>query len=792
MRSLYLIIAIAIGLMALGCSGSGSVDPVMPDPNSAGTPEITGQIDVPSPTNRYLWGFWNIHIDENGVGEVVYERGAQNHFNVVRLLEIAPCTSCLTLSNFIFLPNDEIRVDLSLKHPFASHKKFTGFDVRGIMVTNSDYTFPESGRTVAFGVDMPTMLNADGYTSLFNPTEYPEDTAPFPMLGYIQGKYTTWENLTATLNPYLAYEYDAPRRIFNAGQGSTRTVQIHSIHKPFEFGYAVDASWLPIEEPVIDPLTQFPPEANAMEAYSVMVMVDKADLTTSPGTTAGVTAIIQDHQGLETITGVSVETPDLYDGTVDLAYDHSDVTGHVYTGTIVNEKAADLGSHPLLVRVTDSDTDGNLGVVDAWQVFDLDITNMGTSPPVAIAIADTYTQYVGGEIEFSDDGSYDPDGGAILVYEWDWDNDGTFDEVGATLNHSWDTEGVYLVQFRVTDDESEMDTLDDPLEINIEGQVGHITGIVRNGLDYEPLANATAETLDGGYQADTTEIDGIYELFNLPPGQVTIDFSCPGFIPASANFEIIGGETTVGDVVLLAPENPETGNLTGNVTDATNGTDLNLVTLDLREGINNLTGPIIDTTITNTNGLYNFMDHQAGSYTIAAYKDGYHDVDINVAVIGGQTTTNDLTMSPVLGEGEIRIVLTWAEDPRDLDSHLLTPEIEGQKYHIAFYELGDKYNPPYADLDWDDVTSFGPETVTIMQLFPGRYKYFVHHWAGDGQITTTSDAHVVVYDWSGMIAEFNAPQTGEYGLWWDVFNMDGTTGDIDIINEIVQSEPTWP
>jgi len=32
---------------------------------------------------------------------------------------------------------------------------------------------------------------------------------------------------------------------------------------------------------------------------------------------------------------------------------------------------------------------------------------------------------------FYDDGSYDPDGGLIVKYEWDWNNDLVFDEEGS-------------------------------------------------------------------------------------------------------------------------------------------------------------------------------------------------------------------------------------------------------------------------------------------------------------------------------------------------------------------------
>jgi hypothetical protein len=51
--------------------------------------------------------------------------------------------------------------------------------------------------------------------------------------------------------------------------------------------------------------------------------------------------------------------------------------------------------------------------------------------------------------------SYDSDGN-IILYEWDWDNDGVYDEADTTpfTNHSWDGPGSYTVTLRVTDNGS--------------------------------------------------------------------------------------------------------------------------------------------------------------------------------------------------------------------------------------------------------------------------------------------------------------------------------------------------
>jgi hypothetical protein len=104
----------------------------------------------------------------------------------------------------------------------------------------------------------------------------------------------------------------------------------------------------------------------------------------------------------------------------------------------------------------------------------LDITIIqGNLPPIASADAEPKQQAAGQQVHFFDTGSNDPDGGDIWKYEWDWNNDGTYDQVGPDLYHTWDTVGTYHVQFRVTDDESVVDTLDTPIEIIIGKPIPH-------------------------------------------------------------------------------------------------------------------------------------------------------------------------------------------------------------------------------------------------------------------------------------------------------------------------------
>lgn len=144
--------------------------------------------------------------------------------------------------------------------------------------------------------------------------------------------------------------------------------------------------------------------------------------------------------------------------------------------------------------------------------------------------------------------------------------------------------------------------------------------------------------------------------------------------------------------------------------------------------------------------------------------------------------TLNIPMSADVSEGELRIVLTWGADPEDLDSHLKTPSIEGSSYHIYYGNRGSLTSAPYAQLDQDVTNSFGPETITIADLFNGTYRYFVHRFSGSGTIAS-SGAEVRVYDENGLKQSVTPPSSGS-GDYWHVFNINGDDGSLNLINEI--------
>ncbi|NPD45281.1 MULTISPECIES: PKD domain-containing protein [unclassified Lentimicrobium] len=151
------------------------------------------------------------------------------------------------------------------------------------------------------------------------------------------------------------------------------------------------------------------------------------------------------------------------------------------------------------------------------------------------------------------------------------------------------------------------------------------------------------------------------------------------------------------------------------------------------------------------------------------------------------TVELNISLSPVLTGNEMRFVVNWGANPRDLDSHLRTPEIDGYSHHIYYSNKGNATDIPFAALDHDVTSGYGPETTTIYQFYNGVYHFYIYKFAGDGEITS-SDAVVQIYNQNGLIYTLQAPTTG-VGRFWYVGTIDGGSQGLNIINVIQETEP---
>lgn len=76
--------------------------------------------------------------------------------------------------------------------------------------------------------------------------------------------------------------------------------------------------------------------------------------------------------------------------------------------------------------------------------------------PVNVTFTYTHPVSAGEDVKFNASGSNhsSPDR-SFTSYEWDWDNDGVYEDAGIVANHSWSSPGTYTVTLRATDNEGE-------------------------------------------------------------------------------------------------------------------------------------------------------------------------------------------------------------------------------------------------------------------------------------------------------------------------------------------------
>ena len=154
-----------------------------------------------------------------------------------------------------------------------------------------------------------------------------------------------------------------------------------------------------------------------------------------------------------------------------------------------------------------------------------------------------------------------------------------------------------------------------------------------------------------------------------------------------------------------------------------------------------------------------------GELAVAFRAPGFISAEFGVEVMNG---------SPILDIHQIRMVLDWGEEPRDLDLHFVK---EGG-YHISFRDMH-TLSDGTGTLDRDDTHGYGPETITVREIGgTNRYECYVHNYSDRNDPESNALAHsratVKLYGEGRLLRVFQAPRNVE-GTTWHVFDfVDGS------------------
>ena len=280
--------AILLGLSISSCGGRGKVV----DPGLNPLP-MTGQSDqTVGGAKSSLWGLFDI-VGDPSTGRIIVTplRGVEFQANATKFLQPPSSPSNLLAVALVpgqsDIPNGLVACDVSIHHPFPG-TKFWGFDVRGIVMGQSAFQFK--------------LLNPDGYTRWWNPTEF---TTVGTIFGYTEGALAPKGPTPPSIcSPYKYFADSlgaedpmvispASRGVFTPNSPGVATrryiIQFPTVGgvPDFHFKYAITASWEAPDGSAPWSVDKFPITANQAEAYQISILDVGSTLYNEKGNAGG-------------------------------------------------------------------------------------------------------------------------------------------------------------------------------------------------------------------------------------------------------------------------------------------------------------------------------------------------------------------------------------------------------------------------------------------------------------------------------------------------------------------------
>ena len=278
-----------------------------------------------------------------------------------------------------------------------------------------------------------------------------------------------------------------------------------------------------------------------------------------------------------------------------------------------------------------------------------------------------------------------------------------------------------------------------PNEIRLDNIMGLFGGVSR--LTFNDLTKLSG-VADAQLSGDTI-------TFSYGGCEITIICKDEGIITGNCENYIVPTGT--------GAEGAKQYNLSASIVDATTGAPVLGAKVKLYAGYNTF-GEVIEEVATDNYGKASIDLEESGTYTAQVSKDGYITEDFEVYIMSNlQQTQVTFNISPTISGGGIRFVLSWGGSPSDLDSYLVGTASDGSYVNVNYEHMTatNASGAKVAELDVDDTSAYGPETITVYDV-SGSYEFYVDDFTNSGMISS-SGATVKIYIGSSLYTTVTIP-----------------------------------
>lgn len=330
-----------------------------------------------------------------------------------------------------------------------------------------------------------------------------------------------------------------------------------------------------------------------------------------------------------------------------------------------------------------------------------------------------------------------------------------------------------------------------------------INGMVVDAETNEPISGADVKVFrvsDGQQITSSSTNDlGNFTIYVAGNQRLRVETSKDGYMTCKEEIDVASNEVKQLQTRLQVRGSDgtnEKGKAGGIVSDAQTGRGISDVNIKVRQDWGNKDGEILKTLATNASGEYLIDDMSLGNYTLELSKENYVTGYLNIVITKSGNLQQHATLNPkaIAGdESELRVVLTWGQVPSDIDSHLVG---NNDRFHV--YYSNKQYSKDgelICDLDVDDTSSYGPETMTLYKSAHNEvYSFYLHNYTNrnstNNSILSNSGATLTIYV-KGEYKQTIYIPTNTQGTLWHAFNYHSDSQEIELVNNFsYQSSPS--